>query len=137
MSVYASPADLRIYAQDSGVIVPTDDAEVERLLARCEIDIDLIAGPWPWLSTGRKFDPPTLPVTAREALKRGTCAQSVFRLAQGEDELIGAEDGIAGFGTLTLRPVTVPRVGPRVWEELAGHGLLIRTGTVPVDIDAL
>ena len=131
MPVYATAADLRDYAQDSGVMIPADDAEAERLLVRAELDVDLIAGPWPILSTGRKFDPPTLPVTAREALRRSTCAQSVFRIAQGEDELIGVVDDVASFGSLTLRAVTVPRIGPRAIEELAGHGLLIRSGTLP------
>ena len=136
VSVYAAAANLREYAQDSGVLIPADNAEAERLLVRAELDVDLIAGPWPILSTGRKFDPPTLPVTAREALRRGTCAQAVFRIAKGEDELIGTVDDIACFGSLTLRPgVIVPRIGPRVLEELAGHGLLIRSGTVPPEVD--
>lgn len=135
MALYATAADLRSYARDSGVTVPADDADAERVLDRAEIDVDLIAGPWPYLSTGRKFDPPTLPVTAFQALRRGTCAQALFRLAQGEELLIGTADGIAAIGGIAFSSSPLPRIGPRVWEELAGHGLMVRSG-IAADFDA-
>jgi hypothetical protein len=67
---------------------------------------------------------------AREALSRATCAQVEFALAMGVDVLVGAQDNIASLGSITFRPGPLPRIGPRVPEELAGHGLIIRSGTV-------
>ncbi len=75
MGVYATPAEVRAFCVDSGVRVSEIDENVERLIARAEIDVDLVVGPWPRFSNGRKFDPSSLSVTARAALSRATCAQ--------------------------------------------------------------
>jgi hypothetical protein len=60
MPTYATPAEVRAYCIDSDVRVPSQDEEVERLIGRAEIDVDLVVGPWPRFSNGRRFDPPSL-----------------------------------------------------------------------------
>lgn len=133
MALYATPAQVRAYVQGSGVIVPADDGEVGRLIERAEREIDLVLGPWPRFSNGRKLDPPALSVTAREALQRATAAQVEFDSAMGADVLVGAQDGIAAIGGISFSRDPLPRTAPRAVEELAGHGLLIRSGTVEVE----
>ncbi len=70
MGIYATPAQVRDYCQDSGVTVPEDDADVERLIARAEREVDLVLGPYVRLTTGRKLDPATLSQTARDTTER-------------------------------------------------------------------
>jgi hypothetical protein len=87
-------------------------------------------------SNGRKFDPPALTAPQRDALTRATCAAAEYRLVTGEGELIGAEDGIASVaGVVTFSRNPVPRVAPKLLEELAGAGLFLASGTLPVEDD--
>lgn len=134
MPTYATVDEFKSYVADiplDTLSLPDDEA-IERLLERAERDVDRIAGPWPVLSTGRRFAPDSLTTAQQDALMRATCAQAEFRLAMGEFELIGADDGIAGVaGVVTFATKPLPRVGPKVIEELAGSGLYLYSGALP------
>lgn len=130
MATYATAAQLADYVLDNeDVSAPQGDA-AERLLRRAERDVDRVVGPWPILSTGLRFDPGMLPVTAREALARATCAAAEFRLLVGESELVGDADYVPEQVRL-LR--AAPRIAPKILEELAGHGLIVTSYTVAPD----
>lgn len=127
MAVYAVPEDLRVYtARNTAVDVPDDDAAVEVLLDEAQREVDRACGPWPFLSTGLKFDPPLLPVTGREALRRATCAAAEWLLMLEPEERVGASDLLPAGLSITQR---AGRVSPRMVEELAGHGLMLYSGT--------
>lgn len=126
MAVYALAADLTAYAS-ADVILPANTDELEALLEEGERMVDRHVGPWPVLSTGRKFDPATLPVTAREALRRATCAAAEFISMLDSEEWIGASDFLPPTLTVLSR---AGRVSPKMTEELAGSGLVIWGGTV-------
>ena len=130
MAIYATAADLAPYVADNPDVPMPDDDAAERLLERAEGDVDRVCGPWPILSTGRKFDPPTLPVTSRVALSRATCAAAEYRLMVGEGELVGDAEYLPAMLTL-VRPAG--RISPRMVEELSGFGLIIYSGTVAPD----
>jgi len=141
MATYATVGDLRAYTVDSGVGLPpvdaAGDAQLDRLLVRAERDVDRQLGFYIIdAATGLKFSPAALtvfPMAQRDALRRATCAQAEFRLAQGEDVegmMIGADDGVAAVGPVSFSRFPVPRIGPKVAEELAGSGLVVWSGTV-------
>lgn len=129
MGVYCSVAFARSYCEDSGVALPAQDAEVERLIARGQRDVDGLIGPHlrdP--TTGLKLDPVTLSVAQASALARATAAAVEWRVAQGEENLLGIDDGttniaVAGL-TMGLGPGPRPP-GPKVAEELRGYGLML------------
>ena len=130
--VYATVDDLRAYSADlpRDLFNPGDD-QVERALERAERDVDRAAGPWPVFSNGRKFDPPSLTAPQRAALTRATCAAAEFRLIQTEELLVGSDDGISGVpGGVTFANRPLPRIGPKLIEELAGSGLFLYSGTL-------
>lgn len=136
---YATTADLSAYIEDvPATYVPLPDeggreAFLTRFLERAERDIDRIVGPWPLYESGRKFDPEDLTAPQQEALKRATCAAAEYRIATGEGELIGAEDGIASVDGISFTSRPLARIGPKVTEELSGAGLILYSGTLPVD----
>ena len=138
MPVYATPDQLRAYLAGrvdiDGLATPPpdlDDDTLAELLDRAERDVDRVVGPWPLYASGRKFDPATLPLPARDALSRAACAAAEYRLTEGETDLIGETDFLPPeVGTILRRG---PRVGPKVIEELAGSGLLRYSGTVTPD----
>lgn len=130
MGVYATAEQLDAYVVDNQDVDAPAGAEAERLLDRAQRDVDRVVGPWPILSTGLKFDPGTLPVTAREALARATCAAAEYRVEVGEDQLVGGDEYLPDM----LRPLrTAGRAGPKVLEELVGHGLILTSLTVGPD----
>jgi hypothetical protein len=135
---YATAAELRSYCAASGVAVPGEDADANELLERAERDLDrLLSASYVPNATGRKVDPSTLTIAARAALSRATCAAAEWRLAQEEEELVGATDGVVGVAGLTFAPGPLPRPpGPKVAEELANSGLRVRSGTLPEEVDA-
>jgi hypothetical protein len=65
------------------------------------------------------------------ALKNATCAQTFYRIQNGEDWALGGGDqyqSVAGpdFTTTGKRPI----VSPRVKTELLGSGLVVRSARV-------
>jgi hypothetical protein len=125
--VYAQRDDLEEYLVPNDEIVLPDDATVDAILARAEGDVDRAVGPWPVLSTGRKFDPALLDLVQRATLTRATCASAEFRLQVEESALVG-DDDYAPEGVQIIRRGS--RVAPKMIEELAGSGLIRRSGTV-------
>ncbi|MEJ7568415.1 MAG: hypothetical protein WKF41_09130 [Gaiellaceae bacterium] len=124
---YATPQELLEYLLDNDEVVAPDAEAVGRLLGRAEGDVDRAVGPWPVLSTGRKFDPPALDLVQRAALSRACCAACEFRLQLGESGLVG-DDDYAPEGVQVIR--RGGRTSPKMLEELSGSGLVRRSGTV-------
>lgn len=133
MAVYATPEALTDYiASNEDATLPGDPVAVQRLLARAERQVDLVVGPWPRFSSGLKFDPALLDVTQRAALSRATCAAAEHLLVVDASFLAGAEDFAPGEVSILYRAM---RDAPRVLEELAGHGLVRRSGTVVTPVE--
>jgi hypothetical protein len=129
VAIYATQAQLEAYLADTPeVSVPGDAEAVERLLQRAETAVDLILGSWPRFATGRKLDPAQLDLVQREGLARATCAAAQHLLVLDPDVLVGADDYAPGEVTVLRRAV---RTSPRAVEELSGHGLIRRSGTIP------
>jgi len=131
MATYATAEQLVAYCAVSGVVIAESDDEREALILRAEEDVDRILGPYlrdP--VTGRKLIPNLLTAAQRDALARATCAAAEFRAAQGEDTLVGDDDGTTSVPELGLAAVaTLPRPpGPKCLEALADYGLVIRSG---------
>lgn len=132
MAVYATADDLAAYIVDNDEVKrPTGDA-AERLLERAQRDVDAVVGPWPRFSNGLKFDPTQLDVVQADALNRATCAAAEFRLQLGEATLVGDDDYLPGDVAVLRRAAAV---SPKLLAELAGSGLLKRTGTAGLSPD--
>ena len=131
MATYAQPQDLREYASgDPDAAVPEDDEEVERLLARAEIVVDeVIGGVYDDdLLTGRKLDPGELLPGQATALSRATCAAATHELHLGRAVLEGTEEYSPADVQVVIRPIISPP--PQTLRELAGHGLIKKSGCV-------
>ena len=128
MGVYASREELAAYVADNSyAVLPGDEESEERLLARAERTVDLALGPWPFFSNGRKLDPESLDVVQREALSRATCAACEHELLVGLALLAGDSEYAPNNVTVIMPTLITP---PRMLRELAGHGLVRRSGTV-------
>ena len=126
MATYATLADLTAYI-DSLVI--DDPARTDALIMRAERDVDsYLGGPIPD-GGGLKHDPATLPAGQREALKRATCAQTYYRILQGEDFFTRDQPTYMQGPDFTMRG-QLARFSPLAEEELAGSGLSRQWRTV-------
>lgn len=102
-----------------------NQADVEKELERAERDVDNIifgtkgAGP-----NGLKWPVVSLAGWAADALSRAVCAQAEYRLTMGRDFMVRGQ-----FSEMTTPDSTVkgklPRIGPKVRDELTGSGLLV------------
>jgi hypothetical protein len=128
---YATREELADYIADDDLIELPGEDETDRLLADAERDVDrLLALGDRDPDSGLRLDPEALSEPQRTAVSRATCAAAAWRLHQDPEDVAGADPGVAGLpGGITLRPVGRPP-GPRPLEELAGHGLPLRSGTV-------
>lgn len=128
MTTYATYADLEAYLEDSDVTVP--DEAGERLIARCEYEVDtLLAGfGVPNDSTGLKYDPTTdLEDWQSAALNRAVCAQAEYHLVMGDDFFVqGQYDSWQGPDFAAKGKL--PYFGPKVALELAGTGIARTAG---------
>jgi hypothetical protein len=106
-------------------------SELERLIAHAERDVDRELGPIPKLTTGLKLDPAALTEAQRGALARATAAAVEFRASLDAETLVGADDYLSGEVSIIRRAGRPP--GPRVREELAGFGLVKRSGCAVPD----
>jgi hypothetical protein len=134
VSAYATAEELVSYVQDNpDVQVPGEPTAVERLLQRAERRVDGVLGPYaPDSTTGLKLNPSSLTTVQKAALSRATCAAAEHELAMGPGFYVGEEDFIpAGLAVLRRAAATAPKV----LAELAGHGLLIRSGCAEADPD--
>jgi len=111
---YAAVLELSVPAQADGLLEAAS-RDLERVMGRQNVPVDLL-----------------LP-EARGALQRACCAQALFRHAQGGDEMLGTDDGVASVGGIAFSMRQPARVSPLLVEELADHGLLARTSTVLPD----
>lgn len=130
---YATADELAEYlASNEEVWNAPEGDDAEALIERAELDVDRALGPLDRDPiTGLKLDPATLTTPQRAALARATCAAAEFRLTQGEEDLVGADDGISSVGSLSFRDGLRPRPpGLKALEELSGFGFEIRSGTV-------
>ena len=128
MATYATAAELKTYAPSLENLA---DEPAEALLDRAERDVDRAIGGPTHPDRRRRLDPEELTDPQQEALSRAACAAAEFRAAQGEAKLIGADDGVTEAGSVTIAPrASLPRVGPKLREELAGFALTMRSGTV-------
>lgn len=122
MATYATPADLDLYSEGFTV---TDPAAVERELQRAERDVDRLLGYQGQVNaaTGLKLDPAALQPYQRDALMRATCAQAEYRIEMGPEFFRRAQhEQVTGPQFTTTGKL--PRVGPKVMEELSGSGLV-------------
>lgn len=122
MPTYATTEQVTEYVEGgSGVELP---AALDALIERAERDVDRIVGARAVDdATGLKFVPATLTTGERDDLMRATAAQVEYRASMGEDFFVREQfERVTGpeFST----EGTLPRIGPKVWEELAGSGLL-------------
>lgn len=141
MGVYTSPDAVRAYVQDNRAAVRAlrnagDDA-LERLIARAQHAVDLVVGgeladP----STGLRLDPAALTEAQASALSRATCAWVEWAVMVGLPFVSG--DSVEAPAALAqVSPAA--RTPPQLRVELAGFGLLRRSGTVipepPIPLD--
>ena len=118
---YATVAQFKAY---STLYKDLQDAEITALLVGATRDIDATVGATnERLDDGRRFDPSTLTTADAGVLSRATCAQAEYRKEMGERFFIRpqhAEVSGPDYGTKGK----LQRIGPRVWDELAGSGVL-------------
>ena len=118
---YCTQEDFEAYVEGW---VTTDPDALKRLLQRAERDIDNAVGNWPRdETTGHKFDPATLLGYQVDALSRATCAQAEYRNSMGDEFFVRAQHA-AEQGPDFSTTGRLPYVGPKVWMELEGTGLL-------------
>jgi hypothetical protein len=122
---YATPDHLDGWADLYGVQVPHGQAE--RLLELATRDVQR--------HLGAEWDTDDLEPEQVAALCDGTCAQACFRIGQGGSHALGLDDGLASIGGVQFSMRTPPRFSPEAAELLAGLGLYVRTGTVPLAVD--
>lgn len=126
MATYASDEQVRAYLSENPELeVPADLAP---LIGHGERDVDrAIGGPPILLATGLRLDPTLLSTAQRGALSRAVGAAVEFRLMLDAETLTGADDFVPGGEVTLIRRASRPP-GPRVLEELAGFGLVRRSG---------
>jgi len=133
MAAYASRQELQDYLSGNPVAQLPDEPEVERLLERAQRAVDRVLGRWPLLSTALKLDPGSLDLVQRAALSRATCAACEHILSLDAEFWSGDDDYLPNEVSILRR---AQRVSPRMMEELAGHGLIRRSGTVTTILSA-
>jgi hypothetical protein len=122
LPTYATPDDLEDYSE--AFVVDNEDA-ANRLMYRAQQQVDqlLVGRVGAIQATGLRYDPDALEPWVAQALKNAVCAQAEYRLAMGEDFLIRDQRQQEQTPDMTLIG-KVGRIAPKVYEELAGTGLL-------------
>jgi hypothetical protein len=121
MTPYADTDRLRTVAAVYRVPVP-DDQTAAWLLAQATRDIDR--------HLGASYDVSVLDADQADALADACAIQALFRVEQGA-LMLGADDGIASFGDVSVSLRAIPRLSAEAVERVAGYGLYARSGTVP------
>lgn len=126
MATYATQADFEAYVEGW---TTSDPAALERLLERAERDVDSAVGRWDRQDNGLKFGTPAtdneqgLTDLQKDALARATCAQAEYRLAMGEAFFVEAQpENVSGPDY--SQTGALPRIGPKVYDELEGTDLM-------------
>lgn len=131
--VYATAQDVLDYVQVSDLDqsdIPEDEDTLEGLIIRAERDVDDAAGSWPVdPDTGRKFDPadPLLTVAQVDALREATCAQTEYRLLQGETWMAKSQHQAVRIETdqsAEFRAGQLPYIGRKTLQALSAAGLV-------------
>ena len=128
MATYATQADFEAYSEGW---TTTDPPALERILQRAERDVDRVVGYQGERPAAQalKFVPGTLTTRERDALRDATCAQAEYRVKMGESFFRqGQHRSVSGPQFSTQGQL--PRIGPKVWEELARFGRTQRWATV-------
>jgi hypothetical protein len=139
VGVYTTSDEVRLYIQDNRSAVRAlrnaDDGTFERLIARAQHAVDLVVGGSPAdPSTGLRLDPAALTSAQATALARATAAWIEWAVIVGLATVAG--DSVEAPSSLAVvQPAA--RYPPKVVSELAGYGLVKRSGTVipPVPVD--
>lgn len=123
---YATAGDLRSYTGLNSTQLP--DVLATRVLLSASQDLDNVlfaATPWPdpALPSGRRLDASQLNTTVNSALVRACCAQAEYRLEMGESFFIRAQFRSASGPDFNTQG-RLPRIGPKVRNELTGSGLM-------------
>lgn len=122
---YATASEVDDYLFEAQ-INPPEQGPTPELIERAERDVDrVIGGPLPE-GAALRLDPALLTDSQRTALARAVGAQVEYRLLSGETSFAESED-VSGPDLTVISRWT--RIGPKVAEELAGHGLIRRSGT--------
>lgn len=130
-ATYITQAEFEAYADwQTGT-----EADLLKVLQRAERDVDGIVGPWPYQANGLRFGAPkttneaALTDPQKDALMRATAAQAEYRLEMGERFFVKAQrQRVKGPDFETEGEL--PYIGPKVWHELEGSGLLKVTARV-------
>lgn len=117
---YATRADAKAY---SSILNALGDAAVDALLEDAAKDIDSIAATRPVLESGYRFDPTDLLASEVTALSRATSAQAEYRSTMGPEFFVRPQYPKVN-GPDFSHEGALPYIGPRVWRELAGSGLV-------------
>jgi hypothetical protein len=126
VTAYATEVEVRAWADFYGVALPDD---VARLIALASGDVArFLAAHW---------DVTTLEPEQVAALADATAVQAIFRAQQGRDAGLGIEDGVSSVGGISFSLRMPVRFSPQASELLAGQGLLLRSGTLPPDIEVV
>lgn len=126
MPSYAQRADCVDYIEGLQV---DDPVAFDRLIERAEKDVDQALGSYPRNDdTGLKLAPLELDTNDRATLRDATCAQVEYRLAMGEDFFVKAQFAEVSGPEFSTKG-TLPRVGPKTWQELEASNLLRLTTT--------
>lgn len=126
MGTYAVSTDLANYIEGFTL---TDAAAAERAIVRAEKVIDRLmdhSAGLPDALTGRWIVPADLEGWVADALRDATCAQVEYMWAL---ELADPNANVLAKRAAAGQPVA-PDVGPKVWLELQGTGLVSRTARV-------
>lgn len=136
-ATYITQAEFEAYADwQTGT-----EADLLKVLQRAERDIDGIVGPWPYQSNGMRFGEPKTTNTAgldanqKAALTRAVAAQAEYRLEMGEEFFVRAQRARSKGPDFEVEG-ELPYIGPKVWHELTGSGLLKVTARVGRGRDA-
>lgn len=126
VATYASAQDVRDFTLNADVLA-LDDDELTKLIAASESDVDRAVG-FVQSDTQRRFTPSSLTQDNRTTLARATAAQVEYRVVMGDDFFTRAQYASVN-GPEFSTTGTLPRIGPRVYDELAGSDLLQLTTT--------
>lgn len=125
MATYATQADFEAYVEGW---TTEDAAALERLLQRAERDVDrLLSGVRGTGVGGLKLIPADLETWQAEALARAVCAQGEYAITMG-DEFLVRDQYDEAQGPQFRQKGKLSRIGPKVWIELDGVGLLAGSG---------
>lgn len=129
LPVYATKAELKAFSPHLAIL---GDPELDALLEPASRDLDNIAVTRRRLDDGSRFEVAELEERQATALSRAVCAQAEYRHEMGPKFFIRPQyPKVSGPDHSTEG--TLPEIGPKVWREVAGTGLIPNTTTTGPD----